>query len=231
MGHLFVTVSSRLNSDRASDRPGGPLDDVGLARCRRSRRRRAPSARTPLAAPRRTARASPAHRRVGRPGEAAAEQRSRAFSSTVPVARPSSSAQRLRGLDEDRVVEQRQRLQRRVRDLAPGDAGLAAGAVEGREHRERGRALAERVQPAAVAVLALADLPGERRRTSPRSSRPAAAAGRRSGRRPWCASRPLARKAGSRITSASSRTRGPRASSTFSASFASSSGVTRDDCR
>ena len=43
----------------------------------------------------------------------------------------SSFAEGLGGLDEDGVVQQRQRLQRGVGDLAAGDADFAAGGVEG----------------------------------------------------------------------------------------------------
>ena len=63
--------------------------------------------------------------------------------------------QRPRGLEEGRVVEGGERLQRRVGAHAPHGAELAAGRVEGGEHRVGRRAPHEGVEAAAVAVLAL----------------------------------------------------------------------------
>ena len=63
-------------------------------------------------------------------------------------------AQSLSRLDEDRVVQQRQRLQRSIRDFAAREAGFAAGGVEGREHRVGGSSLGEGVHATAIAILA-----------------------------------------------------------------------------
>ena len=72
------------------------------------------------------------------------------------VARPSGArGQRARGLERRRIVEQRQRLQRRVGADAAHRAELAAGGVERHEARIRRRAAPERVEAAAVPILAL----------------------------------------------------------------------------
>ena len=63
------------------------------------------------------------------------------------------------GLHEHLVVEERERLERAVGDVAAGDARFAGRSVEGRRHRERGGALDERVERTAVAVFAFAGLP------------------------------------------------------------------------
>ena len=66
-------------------------------------------------------------------------------------------------------------------DLAPRRQASPLGASKVLDHRVRGGPLGERVQPAAVAVLALARPSSRARRRSPRWSRRPAAAGRRSG--------------------------------------------------
>ena len=48
-----------------------------------------------------------------------------------------------------------------LRDLAAGHAHFAAGAVEGRQHGEGRRPLGERVEPAAIAIAPVADVPGQ----------------------------------------------------------------------
>ncbi len=64
--------------------------------------------------------------------------------------------QRPRRLERRAIVQQRQRLQRRVGAHAPRRAVLAAGRVERHLHRIRRRPAQERVEAAAVAILALA---------------------------------------------------------------------------
>src|SRR5690606_19763188 len=66
------------------------------------------------------------------------------------------------GLDEGFIVQERERLQRCVGNLAARDARLAAGSVEGLERRVGRGALGERVESPPVAVAALADDPVER---------------------------------------------------------------------
>ena len=61
-------------------------------------------------------------------------------------------AQGLGALDEHRVVEQRQRLQRRVRALAADAADVRVRRVEGHQHRIGAGALEPGVQAAAIAV-------------------------------------------------------------------------------
>ena len=73
--------------------------------------------------------------------------------------RDDAARQCLGTLDEDRVVEQRERLQRRVRRLALCQARLARRAVERAEQRERRRPLAEGVQAAAITVEAATGAP------------------------------------------------------------------------
>ena len=58
------------------------------------------------------------------------------------------------GLDELRIVQRHQRLQRRVGPLAADGAGLAAGGVEDVQRGRRRGPLPERVQAAAIEVLA-----------------------------------------------------------------------------
>ena len=67
--------------------------------------------------------------------------------------------QRPRRFERRRIVQQRQRLQRRVGADAAHRAELAAGRVEGHEARIRRRAPPERIQAAAVAILAAAGGP------------------------------------------------------------------------
>ena len=100
--------------------------------------------------------------------------------------------QGLGGLDVDRVVQGHERLERRIGPDPPDRADLAAGGVE-RGHRGIGNGPPpEGVEPAAVAVLALAGRPGalavERR--LPQARR--AGAGRRWARRS-CGSRARSR--------------------------------------
>ena len=79
--------------------------------------------------------------------------RSRSLAGGGPLAQD-PSGQALGDLDEGRVVEQRQRLERRV-GSEPARAGLhAAGRVEGRQERMRRGPPEERVEPAAIAVRA-----------------------------------------------------------------------------
>ena len=67
------------------------------------------------------------------------------------------------GFDVRRIVQQHQRLQRRVGPAAAHGAGLAVGRVEGRQRRRRHGPLPERVHAAAVEI---------RRRGSARTSAP-----------------------------------------------------------
>ena len=64
-----------------------------------------------------------------------------------------SQGQRLRGFQKQRLVQRRQRLQRRVRARAAHAGRVAVRSVEGLQHRIRHGAIAEGVQRAAVAVL------------------------------------------------------------------------------
>ena len=101
---------------------------------------------------------------------------------------PHALAQGARALDEDRVVEQRQRLQRRDAPVAPRARLVAVGPVERRQRRVRQRPLHVDVDAAAVAVAAghlqrlgrelLVEQPVRERRHDRRPARPAATAAR-----------------------------------------------------
>ena len=64
-----------------------------------------------------------------------------------------------RRFHEHLIIEEREGLERAIRDVAAGDTGFTGRSVEGRGHRERCGALDEGVQRAASAILAFAGLP------------------------------------------------------------------------
>src|SRR5262245_37599499 len=89
---------------------------------------------------------------VRRTRQAAAEGVSEAIGiSTAPVAER-AQGEGPRALEKDRLVEGRQRLERRV-GARPADAGeVAVGCIERLEHRVWDRTVAERVQSASVPI-------------------------------------------------------------------------------
>ena len=89
-----------------------------------------------------------------------------------------SPRQRLGRFDVNRIVQQRERRHRRVRGDAANRARFAARGVERHRRRVRTRPPPERVQPAAIAVVALRWSSSGRRCTPPATRRPAAAASR-----------------------------------------------------
>ena len=78
------------------------------------------------------------------------QPRRAASSSSEPPSSSSSLGEHAGGLDERRVVQQRQRLLRRVGDGARGGAVLARWGVEVRQHRVQERPLPVHVDAAAV---------------------------------------------------------------------------------
>ena len=114
-------------------------------------------------------------------------------------------------LDHGRVVEQRQRLERRVRP-EPARAGLhAAGRVEGRQERERRGPPEEGVEPAADSGSGPASA-FHSRFIWPSVMTPSGWGGKTLGPPIRAASSPLHASAASRISSASSRSRACRQS-------------------
>ena len=97
---------------------------------------------------------------VGMPRRGSGGRRSPARSrSSLPPSRKRPQGQGPGAFQEDRLVQRRQRLERRVRPR-PADAGeVAVGGVERLEHRVRHRAIAERVKRPAVTVGAVRFVP------------------------------------------------------------------------
>ena len=74
-----------------------------------------------------------------------------------------STREHARGFDVGRIVQQHQRLQRRVRSRADRGAFLARRRVERHQARMQERPLPPRVQPAAILILAVIVRPFARR--------------------------------------------------------------------
>ena len=92
---------------------------------------------------------------VGQPADQGAKRVAIAIARILRVPLQDALRERPRRFDELRIVQQHQRLQRRQRRLAPGDAHFAADAVE-RDHRRRRRGPPpERVQAAAIELRVL----------------------------------------------------------------------------
>ena len=81
------------------------------------------------------------------------------FRQRVPALRQDASAECLRRLHVDRIVERHQRLERRVRPHAANRADLAAGGVECHERRVRRRPSPRGVEATTIAVDARARVP------------------------------------------------------------------------
>ncbi len=145
---------------RATNGPGRALAGIALAWAGDLGRVELLELEPLVSAPGRTATSCDTLVAIGRPRQAAPEQGVDPLVDR-PRGRGHQPAERLGGLLKYRVVQECQCLQRRVGNLAAGDADLAAGRIERRRHGERRGALGEGVQAAAIAVAPRADFPLE----------------------------------------------------------------------
>ena len=135
------------------------------------------------------------------------------MASAAPPSLTVFSRQRARSFEKQRLVQCGQRLQRRVRPRAAHAGDVPVRRVEGLQARVGNRAIAERVERAAIAILAFLFIPVLRARNWPAEDRNSGAGGKTLGPPTFSFSNPLAASAMSRTISASTRKRGPRASS------------------